>query len=71
MVEIGYSSLVPTGIWQKYASKFFQKYWWLRSPVTSFGGAWVVSPSGGVDLYDYGVWGSYGRICLTDYSKIL
>ena len=61
MVEIGYSSLVPTGIWQKYASKFFQKYWWLRSPVTSFGyGAWYVRSDGDVISGGF-VTGSYGR----------
>ena len=85
----------------------FQKYWWLRSPVTDYSsGAWDVRSDGDLDgYYDdiYGSYGlnispdtywdivsacyvdssgdidysqyyvtySYGRICSTDYSKIL
>ena len=62
------------GIWLKYASKFIQNYWWLRSPDTSFFGGdnyvYRVDPSGDVDddyegaLYS-NIGNSYGRNLIT------
>ena len=43
-------------------SKFFQKYWWLRSPGTDNNGVvWNVDPDGDVYLYYFYVTNSYGR----------
>ena len=54
---------IPTGAFNSIDyPKFHQKYWWLRSPDSSYGnGAWLVYPSGDVDGFDSGVYSSYGR----------
>lgn len=51
------------GIWQKYTSKFFQNYWWLRSPYTYVDNlAWDVTSSGVVSGdFNGNVYFSYGR----------
>ena len=56
-------SPIPTGAFNSIDyPKFHQKYWWLRSPDSSYGnGAWLVYPSGDVDGFDSGVYSSYGR----------
>ena len=51
------------GIWWKCASKYIQKYWWLRSPITNISGvAWRVNRSGVVDDYGNNIHSSYGLI---------
>ena len=58
------------GIWLKYAFKFIQKYWWLRSPRTSGSRvAYLVNPFGDVHGSNgYYVYYSYGRIQSSDTS---
>lgn len=57
------------GIWLKYAFKFIQKYWWLRSPYTGVSvNAWYVMPDGDVSNYNVFVTDSYGRIQSSDTS---
>ena len=68
-------SRIPTGyydmLWVEII-KCIQIYWWLRSPDTRGSGfAWSVYLDGDVHV-DYVVdHFSYGRICSTDYPKIL
>ena len=52
------------GIWLKYATKFIQKYWWLRSPdVYNDYNAWDVRSSGEIDDgNDDDIGYSYGRL---------
>ena len=58
------------GIWSKYASKFIQNHWWLRSPNTEDTDySWFVMPFGDVySHYDYNVFDSCGRIQSSDTS---
>ena len=63
-VGYGFNVYGSYGIWPKYAFKFFQKYWWLRSPATFYdnGGVFLMASSGDLD-YHYDGFGhlSYGR----------
>lgn len=64
MVEIGYSPLVPTGIYLIDYSKICMKIWLLRSPGTNGANyAWPVYPSGSVSLGTFTLVDdvSYGR----------
>lgn len=53
---------IPTEFGKKYASKFIQKYWWLRSPSTVSSNGTCLVNSFGVVYYGGGVSSSYGPI---------
>ena len=57
------------GIWLKYTSKFFQK-WWLRSPYAYVNDYACSVRSGGVVYHDYSVDYSYGRIYFRRALKV-
>ena len=64
---------IPTDTCSTEYSKFIQKYWWLRSPLTNESSyAFVVIPSGDVSygVHDgFNVVGSYGRRSPFTYSS--
>lgn len=54
---------IPTGAFISIVySKFTQKYWWLRSPYTGWGGAYCVYPAGYIYPDGTGVDNSYGSL---------